>query len=219
MTGFSQRGLSRDEIRSLVDSSLKFNGSRTIPFVGEYLDTAINVYKKGGPVSMKITERVFNVMYDNRRRLQITKSRLKTFDFSKDVIFSIPHRTPEDCKTFRNIFKLDERKYLKSSVMLTHPEDKPSYISLAARMFIRGIKQDPKYLGIDIHERFTREKLADIITEASNGKVKISYNNISKQNNRPFIPNRIPRVSLTVDFVNRLKVKFPNLKEDVFFKK
>lgn len=218
MTGFSQRGFTRDEIRRLVDTSLSINRSRTIPFIAEYLDTAINLYKKGGPVSMKITERMFHVMYDNRRRLQINKETLKTFDFSKGVIYSIPHNTPEDCKTFRTIFKLDERKYLKSSIMLTHPEDKLSYLSLAARMFIRGIKQDPKYLGIDI-QVFSRERIAEIISEASDGKVQMSYNNISKQNHRPFIPNRIPRVSLTVDFINRLRVIFPNLKEEVFFKK
>jgi len=68
MTGFQSKGVSMEDLKEMVISSMD-SGNLEIHFMQRSLRSAKDIYEKGGTVTPKLEEKTFRLNFDNRRQV------------------------------------------------------------------------------------------------------------------------------------------------------
>jgi hypothetical protein len=172
------------------------------------LRSATDILKTGGLLTQTLSEKDFNLVYDNRRSI------IETNDF-KNFYLTKPFDNLNDCLLSRKIASLDKKKYSMFGGIKSGLIHKSTYKKTCIRMIIRALYQKPELFGLS-KIIMDRKICFSILTDLG---VNVSLNYISQQKTKPFIPNAIPTVPETKDLIYNLKLKFPDLNSDRLLRK
>jgi hypothetical protein len=200
MTGFQKSNSHKETL----DNILKiFKSSKTLRFMQFSLRSATDIFKKGGDLTQKLSEKDFNLLFDNRREI------IEEPDFNKqDTYFKTkPFKDVLTCKLAREIGGLHKNKFSTLDHINTNTGNKDSFKKICVRMIIRLLYQRPDILGLNSLsiDRKTCQEILQML------KIQVSLNYISQQKSKSFISNSVPSVEATRDLLNKLKEIFNDL--------
>lgn len=206
MTGF-QSSMSHDILTDLILTT--FYKTKTIRFIQFSLRSATDIFKKGGDLTQTLSEKDFNLVYDNRREV-IEPSDPKTFFHTKPFLNKI------QCQVHRKLSKLHKHKYSERDFIKSSNSNKTSFEKICIRMIIRILFQRPDVLGIDVDLKMTRSLCQQILNSI---QISVTLNYISREKSKPFILNSVPTVEKTLLVLSNLAIKFPSLNRDMILRK
>lgn len=193
LTGY-QRFESIEETIEKVNKS--FNGNKTLPYIQTSLRSAKDIYLFGGHSTIKLTERNFNLSFDNRR--EITKNH-GSYHETKPFLHA------QNSILYRKIAGLGSGRYRLYSPISSTQCKGDAYLALTKRMIVRLLRENPSYLKSQSLSRLEIQKITKEIG------LPCTLNFISKQKEKPFIFNSIPSTEKTKAILKNLSVVFPSL--------
>jgi len=201
LTGYQRH----EPIEQTIDKVNKsFNDSKQITFIQTSLRSAKEIYQLGGHSTLKLSERIFNLKFDNRR--EITRE-LNGYHQTKPF-YDKTHSTQ-----FRLISSFGNGRYRTYSPISSTQCKGDAYLSLTRRMIVRLLRSGD-YLS-DTRLSFSRGEISKVLLEIG---LKTSLNFISKQKNKPVILNSIPLTLKTLACLDKLKVIFPFFNERILLR-
>jgi len=204
MTGFQPRHFTEETRINLIKNALE-SDSRTINYGQRSLRKATDIFKEGGHVTPKVSERSFRVVFDNRR--EIIDNGIHP---SLNLLFSKPFKDKNVASTIKAIGKLGSDLYAPNSEYSIKSGSK-DYIDIAIRSFIRALLQNKLNL---VNTFSSYNELIDFIENTFDIKLKANY--IANQKRRVFIPNMVPSNKQTLNVVDKIKDKFPDFDVEQF---
>ena len=218
-TGFQSNNYSLNELDNLFKEVLK-SEEKSIEFIQSSLRSALDLYKKGGHVTMNYRDQIFRLHYDNRRLIKELDN-IDNIDFSSILLDSDPLEDVKHCGTLRYLGKLHKQSlYNKTSSALTGNRYK-DYTDLAIRNFIKGLLSNPVKYNLDNNLDNNLTDYTEIIdfVKGFNPKMKITKPSISNLKNRKMIFKSVPRTKETIKFVEYVKTKYKLFDDISFFTK
>lgn len=180
MTGFQPRFLTMEERINLVRNAFE-NKSLSIYYGQTSLRKVNDIYKEGGHVTTKITEKVFRVVYDNRREVIDTG-----LNPSKGLLFTKPFANKEIALTIKTIGRLGSDLYAPNT-MYVNKSGSTDYTDIALITFLRALTQN----RLNLVNTFNSYKEITQYVKDSFG-IEIKPNYIAAQKRREFIPCIVP---------------------------
>jgi len=180
-----------------------FNNSKIIPFIQKSLRSAKEIFQYGGHSTLKLSERNFNLRFDNRREIvedHGTYCTTKPFVHSNNSIQA------------RLISKFGSGKYRSYSPISSTQCKGDAYLTLTRRMLVRFLRDD---LTQNLKLNLTRSEIARIMKEIG---LSCSLNFISKQKNRKVIYNSIPPTEKTLIVLEKFNLLFPSFDKNLLLR-
>lgn len=171
---------------------------------------------------IKIDSEIQNNSEIINQELLLTKSYKESelYKESTGLEYTIPFVNKDECINYRSISKRNRLKDYNSLTSHVSPLLKIStgrkHTSLAVVHFVKMLLSDkPQFSGM--MGVFTNYN--DIVNyiHAFDNSVKISKQSISNLRNRKIIQKQIPKNEDTLRFVEYIKIKFPDFREEFFF--
>jgi len=191
LTGY-QRNEPVERTIDIVNKS--FFGSKQIPFIQKSLRSAKEIYQSGGHCTLKLTERNFNLKFDNRRIILESK---------KEYHETRPYPEKTSCIQARLISNFGSARYSLYSPISSTQCKGDAYLSLLRRMLVRLLKNDSDLLGVTL----TRGDIQKILKSIG---LSCTLNFISKQKDKKFIYNSIPATLKTLKVLESFTIVFPS---------
>lgn len=232
-TGFQNRTYSQKELADLFLPLLGNTNAdnRNLEYIQTSLRSAIVISKYGGHVTRTFSDHRFSLNYDNRRFIldelnivgpfiEVINCNNCNFNHPVNEFFfdSIPFNNSLECFNVRSITKSNRLgSYNRRTNFLTRNKY-TNYTDLAIRNFVKGLIKNP----LDSHfveianELNNYNSIIDFILSYK-ANYKISKSSISNLKSRKLIEKQVPRLPETVDFVDFVKIRFPNFDSDKFF--
>jgi hypothetical protein len=170
------------------------------------LRSAVDLYKHGGFLTQSLSEKDFNMYYDNRR-VVVENNNFDTFYQTK------PFLEKEKCILVRKMMRFHNKRFSLYSNIKSDLVSKTTYIKTCIRMLIRLLFQQPENFGFDIMDR---NLCFEIMVSLD---VKVSLNYISQQKSRLFIPHSVPNVPGVTELLEKVETKFPDFKKELVLRK
>jgi len=201
MTGY-QRYESIEQTIDKVNKS--FNDSKQIAFIQASLRSGKEIYQNGGHSTIKLTERVLNLKFDNRREITVENTgyhQTKPFYHMSNSVQA------------RLISSFGSARYRIYSPVSSTQCKGDAYLHLARRMIVRLLRTNYSLVGVN--KPFTRLEIQVIM---KNLGLKTSLNFISKQKDKEMILHSIPSTVKTLVCLNKLQVIFPLLPSNILMR-
>jgi len=186
LTGYQRNESIEQTIEKVYNA---FNDSKTIPFLQKSLRSAKEIFQFGGHSTLKLSERNFNLKYDNRREVTLEHD---TFCETRPFIHST------NAIQARLISSFGSGRYRSYSPISSTQCKGDAYLSLTKRMLVRVLRQNSILKRIEI---------ARLMKEIG---LSCSLNFISKQKDRSAIFYSIPQTEKTQYFLRRFGVVYPS---------
>jgi len=167
-----------------------FYDSKTIPFIQKSLRSAKEIFQFGGHSTVKLSERNFNLRFDNRREATVEH---ETFVETKPFVHSTNSNQARLISSFGS-----GRFRLYSPISSTQCKG-DAYLFLTKRMLVRVLR-----MGYPLELK--RFEIARIMKEIG---LPCNLNFISKQKNRCVIHNSIPQTEKTLEILRKFSVVYP----------
>jgi len=171
-----------------------------------------------------IKDQTFRLFNDNRREMifPIEMKEKIGYDFSKNIIDSKPLMNINHCKSLRFISKFPiTMPFNKHNANRAQTRYKNDY-ELVIRNFIKAYYSKNEKLGLKGTEFRTVQDLIDFIygicSNNERKSLKVSASSISRLKNRQLIWKPVEATGETLQLVERIKYKFPDLRADLFLK-
>jgi len=195
LTGY-QRNEPIEQTIDIVNKS--FYGSKQIPFIQKSLRSAKEIYQEGGHCTLKLSERNFNLKFDNRREID------QQYDFYHTTK---PYLNKNSSDLARKISGLGNSRYSLYSPVSSTQCKGDAYLSLTRRMLVRLLKNDSLMIGL---EKVSRLEIQKILKELG---LKCTLNFISKQQDKKLIFNSIPPTNKTLEILEKFEIVFPSFEK------
>ena len=216
MTGFQSRFLDREFLVNYLIHLFQ-NKRYHFEFVQSGLRSALDIYKHGGHMIQKYSDRTLSILYDNRRCIIENES-----SENKGVGFY-------DSKAWNSISEYARIRTLKSLVKTpiftgyTTQVSKAykSYIDTGVRAFIKSCLTDLDECRYGIPKNYfsSYKALINFIELYKPAKeLKLNASKISMLRNRRTISRAVPRTKENESFIEYIKLTFPNFESDRFFR-
>jgi len=194
LTGY-QRNEPVERTIDIVNKS--FFGSKQIPFIQKSLRSAKEIYQSGGHCTLKLTERNFNLKFDNRRIV---------LESEKEYHETRPYQEKTSCIQARLISNFGSARYSLYSPISSTQCKGDAYLSLLRRMLVRLLKNDSGLIGAVL----TRGDIQKILKSIG---LSCTLNFISKQKDKKFIYNSIPATLKTLKVLESFTLVFPSFEK------
>lgn len=213
-TGFQTGNYTLEELDKIFKDTLKSEDKSWV-FVQNSLRSALDIYKGGGHVTRVYKDQMFRLQYDNKRLIIIPKGYENTIDFSNILLDSIPVPNKEFSKTLRFLSKFHKQSIYSKGTSTSSGNKYKSYIDLAVRNFLRGLLSNPPLYNLK--NEFTSYSEIVEFVQGYDDKIKLSKSSISHLKSRKMVFKTVPRTKVTMDFIDYVKIKFPEFDEVSFF--
>lgn len=238
MTGY-QATVPHNELVPIIKEAM--DTTKQINFVQFSLRSALDAFKSGGTVTPILSERVFNLKYDNRRlitgsldstfeinnQIENLNSTIETINksdiidkpetiestFQNDFMFTKPHADMIDCLKNRKLAVFGTKRFnTYYPGGVSNSTKSESYLVLTKRILVRALLQHPEFFGLDT-SLITRQFIVDFLAKY---KVKCLMNFVSKQKDAPFIGYTLPQTKSILYILNEIAKDYPVFKENLF---
>lgn len=221
-TGFQRLGYVREELVDIFKATLG-SDKKYFEFTRNSLRSAKDVFDKGGHVMMTMKDQIFRLFYDNRRRIidpsGISSWKSSCFDFSNKLMDSLPLLDINDCKTRRFITKFPTTVPFNKNNTNRAKTPYKTNLEIGVRNFIKAYYSQNENFGLKVGEFKYYKDIISFISGYSQTKgIKLSSTSISNLRHRKLIWKPVPRTNENLAFVEYIKQRFPDFKEDQFLK-
>jgi len=181
-------------------------GNKELTFIQEQLRSGKDIFKFGGNVTEILTDKVYRIMYDNKRII-IDKE-------GETLLDSKPLNSVDEGSLLRYISKVPKTNlYTKNMSNGTSGKYK-NVLDLTIRNFIRALMHDK--LNLESSKFDSYKEIVSYI-KSYDANVLINENIISQLKRRGNFSKVIKR-NESESFVNYIKKKFPDFDENGFFR-
>lgn len=203
-TGFQRGCLNLQQIHDLFIEVLK--SDKEINFIQEQLRSGKDIFIHGGHVTKVFSDRIFRLLYDNKRFI--------INDKSKTLLDSRPLHSVNEGALLRYISKLPKMAQYTRNMSNSVSGKYKSKLELIVRNFLKALLKNNLNLKL---EEFNSYK--DIINYLKNfnNKISINENSIAQLKRRGSFC-KVERTLESESFVKYIKLKFPNFNELQFYK-
>ena len=207
------------------------------------------IYKRGGHVTNVKKDRVFSMLYDNRRRIKdLEDNRL---ELPSEVIEEIRNHEGDVSDVISILMRAKEAGYGRDGLLDSDPlvdKDeglllrgvskifKPIYnqmsskrldvktistrLMAAVRAFLKGILHEPPMYGLPrFEDAFDDYKSAVDFIHGFDSSLSLSKSSISHLRNRKMIIRSVEKSDITEGFAVYIQGRFPDFRPDEFFEK
>jgi len=192
LTGYQRNESIEQTIKKVF---ISINSTKTIPFIQKSLRSAKDIYQKGGHSTLKLSERNFNLKFDNRREIVEDHG---TFCSTKPFVNSI------NSIQARLISSFGSGKYRVYSPISSTQCKGDAYLHLTRRMIVRLLR-----------DFLTRSEIRKIMKEIG---LPCTLNFISKQKGRKVILNSVPMTEKTFECLKKLTLIYPEFKPEILIR-
>jgi len=200
LTGYQRNEPIEQTIKKVFDS---INSTKIIPFIQKSLRSAKEVYQKGGHSTLKLSERNFNLKFDNRREIVEDHG---TYCTTKPFVHNL------NSIQARLISSFGSGKYRVYSPISSTQCKGDAYLSLTRRMLVRLLRDD---LAQNLNINLTRIEIARLMKDVG---LSCSLNFISKQKNKKVIYNSIPPTTKTLTVLEKFNLFFPSFDKNLLLR-
>jgi len=173
-----------------------FNTTKTLPFIQTSLRSAKDIFLDGGQSTMKYSERIFNLKYDNRREITYQEN---SYFQTKPFVHMQNSMQARLIASFGSI-----RFRVYSPISNSHCRG-DAYLGLSRRTLVR-------FLRI---QGFNRGEVFNVMKQIS---LPCTKNFISKQKGLYPILNSLPNTQKIKNVLENLSVLFPQFKPNLFLR-
>jgi len=203
-TGFQRGNLSLQEIHNLfLETLLK---DKELFFIQKQLRSGKDIFKKGGHVTDILSDKIYRLLYDNKRFIIEEKG--------KTLLDSRPLNTIDEGSLLRYISKLPKVSLYSINISNPNSGKYKNKQDLMVRNFIRALLNNMFNLNSDYFKNYA--EIIEYLKEFDKS-ISISENSISQLKRRGFF-TKVPRNAESELFVDYIKIKFPNFEEKEWFK-
>jgi hypothetical protein len=195
-----------DLFKDTIDNEENYNKEFTFP---EFrLRSPIDIFKQGGHVTQVYTDKTFSLLFDNKR--------LITNEENSIILDSNPIKDNKHALLLRTSKSLDRNKKYTQNTHVVANSKYSNYLELGVRNFIKFLLADK--LNLNYKNNFDSYKdLVDYIKLYDsniniNERIIIRY----KQDSKFKVPRLVPRIKEVINFIEYIKVKFPNFDDKNF---
>jgi len=173
-----------------------FNTTKTLPFIQTSLRSAKDIFLEGGHSTMKYSDRIFNLKFDNRREITHQEN---------NYFHTKPFVHMQNSMQARLIASFGSNRFrIYSPISNSHCRG-DAYLSLSRRTIVRFLRiQD-----------FSRGEIYNIMKQIS---LPCTKNFISKQKGLDPILNSLPNTQKIKTILENLSVLFPQFKPNLFLR-
>lgn len=213
MTGYQKGSNSISDVYELVNKTMD-SEEKSFMFLTKQLRSAKEIYLHGGQVTMKYSDQIYRVMYDNKRFI-IDKEGEKELDPTKTILDSKPLEKVEDGRLLRFVSNLPKTvSYAKTTSIRMGNKYKKSD-ELVYRNFIKALLKDE--LNLDSSSFKNYKEIIEFI-KIFWPDCRITENYVAQLKRRGNYV-RVPRTEMSTNFVDYVKERFPNFDSENFFEK
>jgi hypothetical protein len=227
-TGFQSFGYTQEELitnfKKVLSSKEKY-----FEFTQSSLRGANEIYKKGGHVTPTYKDRIFRLMYDNRRLIIDEDAKGKgnffsldfrnSFDVSSVLLDSRPLNSVEECARIRFISKIQISNLYNRNTSKRSGNVYKQYLEIAVKNFIKGYLNKEPLFGLKGNEFKNYIELLEFIKGYEPAKhIKLTSQSISNLKHRKMIFKPVVKRKETLDFIEYVKTKIKVFNENDFFK-
>jgi hypothetical protein len=207
MSGYSQPFQPLSELIEMVKTKMagtKVAGTKELTFLQNRLRSGKDVLKRGGAVTMSLSEMRYSFEADAKRIYEGVEGNVSRWT-------SAPPPSIESSELLVGLSKLGKRQWTSNSPLENSTGSKrdESYTRLLARQLIRYIYQENALLGMK------RLDIQNLLTTFGH---KVSLNYVSQQKAHPFLPHSIPKTAKTMEMMERVKTKY-QIEEKLFWRR
>jgi len=173
-----------------------FNSTKTLPFIQTSLRSAKEIFLEGGHSTMKYSERIFNLKFDNRR--EITQQ-FNSYFQTKPFVHMQNSMQARLIASFGSV-----RFRIYSPISNSHCRG-DAYLSLSRRTIVRFLRL----------QGFNRGEIHTVMKQIT---LPCTKNFISKQKGLYPILNSLPNTQKIKNILENLSVLFPQFKSNLFLR-
>ena len=203
-TGFQKGGYSLEEVEKLFMETML--GDKELTFIQRQLRSGKDIFKFGGNVTEVLTDKVYRIMYDNKRVI-IDKE-------GETLLDSRPLNNIDEGSFLRYISKLPKTNLYTKNMSNSTSGKYKNVLDLTVRNFIRALMHDK--LNLDSSEFNSYKEIVSYI-KCFDTNILINENIISQLKRRGNF-SKVIRRSESEAFVGYIKNKFPKFNENEFFR-
>lgn len=213
-TGF-QRGLYNfEEINSLLREGLG-QDVKEVVYINRRLRSALDVFKRGGHVTNEFKDQFFRLNYDNRREILFDVSANNEFNASEKLLDSKPVEDISVAELYRGLSKKSfVQKYQRTLNKKIYKSSYKNVLEITVRNFVRCLLSGKMGLNKNVFENYLA------ICEFVNGydpNLKMTPNIVAQLKRRSAKPRILIRDSISDNFIDYVKIKFPDFDSKTFF--
>jgi hypothetical protein len=221
-TGFQSYGYEQKELVSKFISVLS-SEDKYFEYIQNSLRGAVDIFKKGGHVTMVYRDQIFRLFYDNRREI-IETDGCDSNDQSKTLLDSKPLGHVDACRKLRFISKVHRstpyNRHQSAGKVVSNKYK--NNLEIAVRTFLKGYLHLEPYFDLDApNPKFKcYNDLIDFIKAYKPAsRLSLSRQSISNLKNRKIMIKPVMRTPEAEEFVKYLKIEFASFNETKFFKR
>jgi hypothetical protein len=218
-TGFQLKFLNREFV---MEELTRIMSSKDVSNSFEYVQTGLrrgnDIYKKGGHVIAKYSDKKYNLDFDNKRCIIENKGVKKV----NDIGFL-------DTKPWVRVSQYERLRVLNKTVKTPIYTGYSTQVSKVYKCYIEtGVRGFIKAcLSIDVQNRYgipielftTYQSIIDFVHTCEEAReVKLSISGISRLKNRISISRAVPRTTENELFIKFVKTHIPSFEVDSFFR-
>ena len=177
---------------------------KSLIFLQKQLRGAKDIYKKGGHVTMKYSDQVFRLLYDNKRFI------VDSEDDSITLLGSKPLSTADDGRVLRTVSAYSKNSLYSRTVGSMSKRYK-NVEEIAIRNFVKALLVNELNLNVSEFDGYS-----DIASYIQGYGYTLSVNYISQLKRRGnFV--KVPKTVESLNFAEFVKIKFPMFDTGRFF--
>lgn len=204
-SGFQRGSLPLEEINRIIMD--KMLSDKELTFIQKQLRSGKDIFNHGGQVTDVYSDKIFRIMFDNKRMIQDIGVDNKTLYDSKPLI------TVDEGSLLRSIGKLPKTSLYAKNLSNNTSGKYKNKRDIMVRNFVRALLNNMFNLRIDEFKSY--KEIVNFLKDYDDD-IYLTENIISQLKRR----GNFCKVPKTVDwliFVNHVKSKFPGFAEDEFF--
>lgn len=211
-TGFQTRNLEKSFLIEEISRIIKNDECKTIEFIQTGLRSASDIYKKGGHVIAKYSDRSFNMDYDNKRCI---------IENGENLLNSSPWKSINEYGKIRILKETITKPVFTKGFVVSQSKSYKSYIETSVRAFVKACLSNNlnNRYGIPFDAFKSYKSIIEFIHKHEPARtVKLSLSSMSRLKNRNSISRTVPRTIENESFVSYVKENINLFESERFFK-
>lgn len=219
-TGFQAWGYDKKQLVDIFIDLMK-SDSKFFEFTASSLRGANEIYKKGGHVTMTYKDQTYRLFFDNRRRIIEPDDFNDNFDLSSNLLDSEPLWDTTECGKLRFLGSFHRNALFNRITSKSRGTKYKNTLEIAVRSFIKALFSKEPMFGLEEHKDIFnsyKEIIEFIHSHEPCKRISLTPQSISNLKQRKILIKPVPRTPETEAFVEYVKTKLVNFKDQNFFK-
>jgi hypothetical protein len=189
---------------------------KTIEFVQSRLRSSLDIYKKGGHVTKIYSDRIFKLLFDNKRVIDLPEEMKDKTDYSDFLLDSKPGVDIEEIGYLRKLSTLSIAKTYDKGLPSNKTKSYKDYTDVVIRNFLKTLLNGELEVDGLVFDSYS--SIIEFI-KGYKKNIRISKQSLSNLKNRPIVLKSVPYNEETELFIGYVKTKFPNFNSQKVFNK